>query len=230
MIGRLRGTIVHRGDDVVLLDVNGVGYVVHCSTGTLAGLPSTGQPVTLYTDLLVREDLLQLSGFLHPAERDLYRKLLTVQGVGARAAQSIVGTLGFRSTIRAITLGDWQSITAAPFIGKRISQRIVNELKEKMADLIESTGSYGSTVGEDGTRDDLADQAVANGSRTEPAGPMTDPATSSHADCISALVNLGYSRTEAAEAVALASREGDDADTAGLIRISLRLLARKSDQ
>ena len=227
MIGRLHGVVVLSDANSVLLDVNGVGYIVHCSQGTLAGLPSPGKQVTLYTDLLVRDDLLQLSGFLHPTECELYRMLLTVQGVGVKAAQSIVGTLGVQVTIRAISSGDWGSITSAKHIGKRISQRIVNELREKVPDLVERTKALGTAVQVE------SEAGTVNTGGTEVADiPETGQAmvSSSHVDSISALVNLGYSRMDAAEAVALATREGEDLDTAQMIRWSLRVLARKSER
>jgi len=231
MIGRLRGIIVDCRDDSVLLDVNGVGYVVQCSMATLARIPPPGEPLILYTDLLVREDLMQLSGFLHPAECDLYRALLTVQGVGARAAQSIVGTLGVRKAIQAISLGDWNAITAAQYVGKRIAQRVVNELKEKSTALIERAESHaGFLPGSDGI---VAGDADGDGGDPEVVGlglTPESPGSVSQADCISALVNLGYSRADATLAVVRAVGEGDDLDTEQVIRQALRSLGRSTER
>ncbi|PKP72691.1 MAG: Holliday junction branch migration protein RuvA, partial [Alphaproteobacteria bacterium HGW-Alphaproteobacteria-6] len=131
MIGRLAGILAHRGSDQVLIDVRGVGYVVHVSTRTMAALPATGGACVLYTDLLVREDLLQLFGFATMAEREWHRLLTTVQGVGAKASMAILGTLGPEGTGRAITLGDWSAIKAAPGVGPKLAQRVVMELKDK---------------------------------------------------------------------------------------------------
>ncbi len=231
MIGRLRGIVVDLRDDAVLLDVNGVGYLVHCSATTLARIPPPGEPLILYTDLLVREDLMQLSGFLHPAECDLYRALLTVQGVGARAAQSIVGTLGVRNLLQAISLGDWNAITAAQYVGKRIAQRVVNELKEKSTLLIERAESHaGFRPGSEGmttTDASQSDDGLVVGPDILPDGS----GSASLADCISALVNLGYSRADATLAVARAVGDGDDLATEdAVIKKALRSLGRNAQR
>ena len=117
MIGKLSGRIDYRGEDHVLLDVRGVGYVVFCSERTLATLPGPGEAVALYTDLVVREDLLQLYGFPSLVEKEWHRLLLTVQGVGAKAALAIQGALGPEGVGRAIALGDVTAIKAAKGIG-----------------------------------------------------------------------------------------------------------------
>ncbi|MFW5655523.1 MAG: Holliday junction branch migration protein RuvA, partial [Roseicyclus sp.] len=131
MIGRLSGRLDHVGRDHALVDVGGVGYVVHCSERTLAALPPPGAPVSLFTELLVREDLLQLFGFLDAYERDWHRLLVSVQGVGAKAAMAILGTLGAEGVARAVALGDWGAVRAAPGVGPKLAQRVVNELKGK---------------------------------------------------------------------------------------------------
>ncbi|WP_043918671.1 Holliday junction branch migration protein RuvA, partial [Jannaschia aquimarina] len=131
MIGRLTGRLDHKGPDHVLLDVNGVGYVVHCSDRTLAALPAPGQPARLWTELLVREDLMQLFGFLTMQEREWHRLLTSVQGIGAKASLAILGTLGADGIGRAIALGDANAVRAAPGVGPKIAQRVVNELKGK---------------------------------------------------------------------------------------------------
>ncbi|NQV67335.1 MAG: Holliday junction branch migration protein RuvA, partial [Rhodobacteraceae bacterium] len=112
MIGKLSGRIDFRGNDHILLDVRGVGYIVHVSERTLAGLPPVGQAVALYTELLVREDLLQLFGFPTMLEKEWHRLLMTVQGVGAKAAMAILSALGPEGTARAITLGDVRAVQA----------------------------------------------------------------------------------------------------------------------
>ncbi len=110
MIGRLAGRIVHRDLDHVVIDVGGVGYVVHVSERTLAGLPGLGEAAALFTDLLVREDLLQLFGFPTVAEKEWHRLLMGVQGIGAKASMAILGTLGPDGVARAIALGDWSAV------------------------------------------------------------------------------------------------------------------------
>ena len=129
MIGRIAGRIDHRGTDHVLIDVRGVGYIVFVSDRTLAQLPGVGEAAALYTDLLVREDLLQLFGFTSLVEKEWHRLLMGVQGIGAKASMAILGTLGPDGVERAIALGDWNSVKAAPGVGPKIAQRVVNELK-----------------------------------------------------------------------------------------------------
>ncbi|KAB2883135.1 MAG: Holliday junction branch migration protein RuvA, partial [Albidovulum sp.] len=131
MIGRIAGVILHRAMDHVLIDVRGVGYVVHVSQRTAAALPPVGGACALYTELLVREDLLQLFGFPTLLEKEWHRLLTTVQGVGAKASMAILGTLGAEGVGRAIALGDWSSIKAAPGVGPKLAQRVVMELKDK---------------------------------------------------------------------------------------------------
>ena len=131
MIGRLAGRLDYRGTDHVLIDVGGVGYVVYVSDRTLAALPGPGEAVALYTDLLVREDLLQLFGFTSPLEKEWHRLLMSVQGIGAKASMAILGTLGAEGVGRAISLGDANAVKAAQGVGPKIAQRVVNELKDK---------------------------------------------------------------------------------------------------
>ncbi|MGY9047568.1 MAG: Holliday junction branch migration protein RuvA, partial [Rhodobacterales bacterium] len=131
MIGRVAGRIEYKGDDHVLIDVHGIGYIVYCSDRTLASLPRAGEAAALFTDLLVREDLLQLFGFLSLVEKEWHRLLMSVQGVGAKAALAILGTLGPDGVSRAIALGDMNAVKAAKGIGPKTAQRIVLELKDK---------------------------------------------------------------------------------------------------
>ncbi len=201
MIGRIAGRLEHRGADHVLIDVGGVGYIVHVSDRTLAALPGRGEAVALWTELLVREDLLQLFGFPTLAEKEWHRLLMGVQGVGAKAAMAILGTLGADAVERAIALGDWSAIKAAPGIGPKISQRVVNELKGK--------APAGSSV---------APIPLAGSAAGAEAPRAQDEA-------LSALANLGYAPTDAHRAVAEAAGAMPDADTAALIRGALRRLA-----
>ena len=122
MIGRLAGRIDYRATDHVL---------VYCSERTLAALPAVGEPVALYTDLLVREDNLQLFGFTTLIEKEWHRLLMSIQGVGAKASLAILGALGPDGVGRAIALGDWNSVKMAKGIGPKTAQRVVNELKDK---------------------------------------------------------------------------------------------------
>jgi len=228
MIGKLTGRLDMRGTDHVLIDVRGVGYVVFCSDRTLAALPGIGEPVALYTDLLVREDLLQLFGFPSLQEKEWHRLLLSVQGVGAKAALAILGALGPDGVSRAIALGDWNAVKAARGIGPKTAQRVVNELKDK-APAIMAMGQTAASVPDAGDVIDPGDPGAAGaGPAAQRAHtPQTRPAppVPAQAEALSALSNLGYAPGEAAAAVAEVLGDMPDADTATLIRAALQRLA-----
>ncbi|CTQ49933.1 Holliday junction branch migration protein RuvA [Jannaschia donghaensis] len=209
MIGRLTGRLDHKASDHVLLDVQGVGYLVYCSDRTLAALPPVKSPVALWTELLVREDLLQLFGFLTVQEREWHRLLTSVQGIGAKGSLAILGTLGADGVGRAIALGDAAAVKAAPGVGPKIAQRVVLELKGKAPAMMLMEG---------GTDDALIDTPQA--AQVAVAKPK---AIAASAEALSALSNLGYAPADAARAVAEAA---DGADTTSdLIRAALKLLA-----
>ena len=221
MIGKITGRIEYRGTDHVLIDVRGVGYVVHVSERTLAALGGAGDYAALYTEMVVREDLMQLIGFLTLVEKEWHRLLTSVQGVGAKAAMAILGTLGPDATSRAIALGDWGAVKAAPGVGPKIAQRVVNELKDK-APAVMAMGLGPAVPAPAGAppEDDMVIEPA-------PATAAPPPARASgQADALSALQNLGYGPSDAASAVAQAAGEGASA-TADLIRAALRLLAPK---
>jgi Holliday junction DNA helicase RuvA len=207
----------HKGPDHVLIDVGGVGYVVHVSDATLAALPPVRAPVSLWTELLVREDLLQLLGFLTALERDWHRLLTGVQGVGAKASLAILGTLGPDGLARAIALGDAGSVKAAPGVGPKIAQRVVNELRGKAPAMM-------LMEGEDALLEVPAARASpAPAPEPGPPAPPAAPAGASQGDALSALANLGYAPMDAARAVAEAAGEGAG-DTGALIKAALRRL------
>ena len=226
MIGKLSGRLDWRGADQILLDVRGVGYIVHVNERTLAGLPGLGEAVALYTDLLVREDLLQLFGFPTMIDKEWHRLLMSVQGVGAKAAMSIMGALGAEGVARAINLGDARAIQAAQGVGPKLAQRVILELKSKAPGIM-AQGARLSAVAE-------ADDAVLEPMpAVAPRKPVSAATSAAHAragfaaDALSALVNLGYGHGDAAQAVATVGTEDPDADTARLIRASLKLLGPK---
>lgn len=224
MIGRLAGTVIARGGDHVLLDVRGVGYVVHVSERTLAALPGPGAAAVLYTELLVREDLLQLFGFLTPVEKEWHRLLTTVQGVGAKAALAILGSLGADGVSRAIALGDAAAIRRAPGVGPKLAQRVTLELRDKAPAVMALAGSLDSVLETD-TDPAPANDAPAARPAPRRAKAADDGRAQAQADALSALTNLGYGPSEAAQAVAQAA-EGET-ETPALIRAALRLLAPK---
>lgn len=224
MIGKLSGRIEYRADDHILLDVRGVGYLVYCSDRTLMALPSVGEAVALYTDMVVRDDLMQLFGFLSLVEKEWHRLLLTVQGVGAKASLAILSALGPDGVSRAIALGDWNAVKAARGIGPKTAQRVVNELKEKAPKVMAMSGGdmgLGAPVPQ-------LDEVIEPVSPSLPKTvPLPDSNTSAQVDAMSALSNLGYGPGEAAAAVAQAMSEDGKLDAAALIRAALKLLAPK---
>ncbi|MFP7571919.1 Holliday junction branch migration protein RuvA [Marivita sp. S2033] len=220
MIGRIAGRVEYKGDDHVLIDVRGIGYVVYCSDRVLAQVPGPGEAVALFTDLLVREDLLQLFGFPTLVEKEWHRLLMSVQGVGAKASLAILGTLGPDGVSRAIALGDWNSVKAAKGIGPKTAQRVVNELKDKAPGVM-AMGAGASVAAVAGDVDVLETVAPAT------ARPAPVMQASAQAEALSALGNLGYAPGEAAGAVAQATGDAPDADTSELIRAALKLLAPK---
>lgn len=219
MIGKLTGRLDYRASDHILIDIGGVGYMVYCSDRTLATLPGPGQAVSLFTELLVREDLLQLFGFTTLVEKEWHRLLMSVQGIGAKASMAILGALGPEGVGRAVTLGDWNAIKVAKGVGPKTAQRIVIELKDKAPGVMAMGGTLAAAQGSVVAAPD--NDAVIE---PMPAAPVTS--ASGQAEALSALVNLGYGQGDAASAVATAAVEGAS-ETEQLIRAALKLLAPK---
>ena len=224
MIGRIAGVILHRAADHVLIDVRGVGYVVHVSERTAAGLPPAGEAAALYTDLLVREDLLQLFGFPTLLEKEWHRLLTSVQGIGAKVSLAILGTLGPEGVGRAIALGDWSAVRKAPGVGPKLAQRVVMELKDKAPAIIAMGGALTVDAGSPVIEADAAATPSKAAARTAPAASA---AAAASAEALSALTNLGYAPSEAASAVAEAAAREPEAPMPALIRAALKSLAPK---
>ena len=228
MIGKISGRLDWRGPDSVLIDVRGVGYIVHVSERTLASMPVLGEAVSLFTELVVREDLLQLIGFPSMLEKEWHRLLVTVQGVGAKAALNILGALGPEGVARAITLGDAKAVQSAPGVGPKLAQRVILELKSKAPAVMAAGVSLSAQAEVD---DEVIEAIKAEPLAPKPAArkPKTDRAAEQRAahtaDALSALVNLGYGQGDAAQAVATVAADDPDADASGLIRKALKLLA-----
>lgn len=219
MIGKLTGRLDYRAVDHVLIDVGGVGYMVYCSERTLAALPGPGEAVSVFTELLVREDVLQLFGFTSLIEKEWHRLLISVQGIGAKASMAILGALGPDALGRAIALGDWNAIKVAKGVGPKTAQRVVIELKDKAPGVMAMGGTLALAQG----------SAAAKAGNDDVIEPIAAPAAttaSAQAEALSALVNLGYGHGDAAGAVAQAAGEGEQSTTA-LIRAALKLLAPK---
>ena len=205
MIAHLRGVLAAVGDDHAIVDVGGVGYLVTVAPATLERLPRVGEAVELHTELVLREDGMTLYGFPDPADRSWFRLLQTVQGVGAKVALSVLGTLPPSELANAIALRDKASVARTPGVGPKVAERIVTELKDKAPAFAN------------------VDPAVVH-----LAGAIDDHrAPRPVADAISALVNLGYGQPQAAAAIAAAARSaGEKAETAQLIRLGLKELAK----
>jgi Holliday junction DNA helicase RuvA len=204
MIGKLTGIIDEVGEDFAVIDVGGVGYVVHCSARVLSNLPVAGQRTTLYVETQMREDSIKLFGFTSSEEREWFRLLQTVQGVGAKVALSLLSSQTTHELGKAIAFGDKAQIGRAQGVGPKLAARIAAELKDKAVTL---------SVG--GSRDGAGGNVVG-------IAPIVGAAS----EAVSALVNLGYSQTQAATAVAtVVAREGEAMPLPQLIRESLRALS-----
>jgi Holliday junction DNA helicase RuvA len=204
MIGKLKGVVDEIGEDHLILDVHGVGYVLTCPARTLANLPAVGEAAVLHVETQMREDAIRLFGFSSQLERDWFRLLQTVQGVGARVALGVLSTLSASELASAIALQDKASVGRAPGVGPKVAGRIVSELKDK------APAFSGAAAAEIGLQ-------AAIGSGRAPGAV---------ADAVSALANLGYSQQQASAAVNKAlAKAGEGADSAQLIRLGLKELA-----
>jgi len=205
MIGKLKGIIDSYGEDNIIIDVNGVGYVVHCSARTLQSLPPQGDPVALAIETHVREDQIRLFGFVSDVEREWFRLLQTVQGVGTKVALSILSTLKPSELATAISMRDKAMVARSPGVGPKVAERIVTELKDKAPKYADLDPAVVRLAG-----------AVDEKSAPRPV-----------ADAVSALIKLGFGQPQAATAIAAAARAaGEGAETAQLIRLGLKELAK----
>ena len=205
MIGKLKGVVDSYGEDHVILDVHGVGYVVHASPRTLQALPQAGEATTLFIETIVREDMIRLFGFASALEKDWFNILLGVQGVGQKVALAILSTLKPGELANAIAMKDKAAIARTSGVGPKLAERICVELKDKAP-------AFGSI-----------DPAVAKLAGEADEGRVKGPLK----DAMSALVNLGYGQPQAAAAVAAASKAlGEDAAVSALIRQGLKELAK----
>ena len=205
MIGKLKGVVDSFGEDFVILDVQGVGYVVHCSARTLQRLPAVGEATSLSIETFVREDMIRLYGFRSDAEREWFRLLQTVQGVGAKVALALLSVLEPPALASAIATGDKGAVARAPGVGPRLAARLVAELKDKTPAFAPIDPALVALSG-----------AVEENRAPQPVS-----------DAISALVNLGYQQAQASAAIATVMKgAGEGAEAKVLIRLALRELAR----
>lgn len=231
MIGRVAGRLLYRAGDHVLIDVRGVGYLVHVSERVLASLPRNGEAVALFTELQVREDGWTLFGFPTLVEKEWYRLLVTVQGVGAKVALALLGALGPDALGRAIALGDWATLARAKGVGPRTAQRVANELRDRAPAVMAMAGLVGTTAVTthelDAGEAEVVEMPAAEPAAQRPARGRRDDEGMAQAEAMSALTNLGYGPGEAVQAVAQAAESHPGAGTPELIRSALRLLAPK---
>lgn len=205
MIGKLKGVVDSFGDDWVILDVQGVGYQVFCSARTLQRLPRAGEAAVLSIETVVREDMIRLYGFANDIEREWFRLLTTVQGVGAKVALGVLSVLDPGALATAIALKDLTALGRASGVGRRLAERIATELKDKAPAFADADPTVLRTAV------DVAEARLS--------GPV--------AEAVSALVNLGYPQIQAAGAVTAAAKAaGEDVTTEKLIRLGLKELAR----
>ena len=206
MIGRLKGIIDDKGDNWLLVDVNGVGYVVEVSSRVLANLPAIGEPVTLAIETYVREDQFRLFGFADEHERSWFMLLMSVQGVGAKVALAIQGVLSANELTQAVAAQDKAMVSRAPGVGPKVAQRIVQELKDKVPEAMFQVA----------------------GTQATPSGEAAVP--SAVADALSALENLGYAWAQAHQAVMQVMAQTDEdreaLTSAQLIRLALKELGK----
>ena len=202
MIAQLRGTVVHTDTQLIIIDVQGVGYAINVSGRTQGQLSALSGEVIILTEMQVREDSMTLFGFIDAAERDAFRLLITVQGVGAKAAMAILSVLDPNALTEAIVAGDKAMVARADGVGPKIAQRVVNELSEKIGKIPSlGIGAIGADFGVAAL--ETADAVIQQ-------------------DVVSALLNLGYGRSEAHAAVVRAQRAGADANVSSLIAAALR--------
>lgn len=200
MIALLKGRIEELGDGWAVVDVGGVGYLIFCSARTLGRL-AVGEAATVYVETHVREDHIHLYGFLEPTEREWFKLLTTVQGVGAKVALAILSVLSGDEITHAVAAGDKAQVGRANGVGPKLAQRIVTELKDKVAALA------------------LGPAAGAKGVKMDAPGPSVGGASPATRDATSALINLGYSPSDALSAVSHAANKlGEDADVGQLIK------------
>ncbi|MFL2841792.1 MAG: Holliday junction branch migration protein RuvA [Candidatus Puniceispirillaceae bacterium] len=209
MIAQLRGTIVRTDDQQTILDVHGIGYALNVSGRTQGQLVAMAGEVKLLTEMQVREDSMTLFGFLDLAERDAFRLLITVQGVGAKAAMAILSVLSPSDLTNAIIAGDKAIVARADGVGPKIAQRVVNELGEKIGKITSLGGAL--VIGDSGV-------GAAGGA----AGKLDGATVGLFGDAVSALVNLGYGRAEAHSAVTRVQAKAGGYNLSDVIAAALR--------
>ena len=222
MIGRISGILDYVSADHILVDVGGVGYIVYVTQSTISNLPNLGDIISLFTELVVKEDLLQLVGFITPVEREWYKLLTSVQGVGSKAALALLGQIPIQNISRAILLEDCTTITSAQGIGPKIAKRLVVELKGKVPNMIKFENKSGISL-KNGTKELIKKNYEINDQNFS-----QNNISQKEIDAISALMNLGYSQLNASQVIAkIIDASNEELDVEDIIRLSLKTLVSK---
>ena len=218
MIGKISGIVDLIDKDTVLVDVGGLGYMVNISLNTKNRLPQVGEKIALYTEMMVREDSIQLIGFSTALEKDWFRLLISVQGVGAKAALAILGVVSLKQLSRSIVLGNPELITSAPGVGPKIAKRIILELAQK-ALLLNS--DMEEQMNEKLTQTDQ--EIISDGKNDK----QINYASNGENEAISAMVNLGYDKNISTRIVAKVCSENSELEISEIIRLSLQRIVAK---
>ena len=218
MIGKISGIVDLIDKDMVLVDVGGLGYMVNISLNTKNRLPQVGEKIALYTEMMVREDSIQLIGFSTASEKDWFRLLISVQGVGAKAALAILGVVSLKQLSRSIVLGNPELITSAPGVGPKIAKRIILELAQKALLLNSDTEEQ---MHEKLTQTDQ--EIISDGKNDE----QINYASNGENEAISAMVNLGYDKNISTRIVAKVCSENSKLEISEIIRLSLQRIVAK---
>ena len=229
MIGKITGVVDYVSSDHVLVDVSGIGYVVYVTGVTLRKLPVAGQKISLFTELVVREDLLQLIGFLTAVEREWYKLLTSVQGVGSKAALALLGHIPIKTLSRAILLEDSDTIKAAQGIGPKIAKRLVLELKGKVPEMLPLASNSPNSLTKRDSVMGVGEVDLQSFSEEKFDVKGLNKTNNIELDAISALVNLGYSQIDASKAIAeILNESNSNLSIEEVIRAALKILIIKA--
>ena len=226
MIGRISGKLNYISADHILVDVSGVGYILNVSQTTLANLPKLGNTVSLFTELVVKEDLLQLVGFITITEKEWYKLLTSVQGVGSKAALALLSQLSISTLSRAILLEDSSTITSAQGVGPKIAKRIVVELKGKVPSMIKFNDK--NDLSSNHLNSGLDNSSNKINKKSLEQDFSKNDISQREIDAISALINLGYSQLDASQVIAkIINSSDDELNIEDIIKLSLKTLVSK---
>ena len=226
MIGRISGVIDYISEDHIIIDVGGVGYIVYVTQITISNSPKLGEKISLFTELIVKEDLLQLVGFISPVEREWYKLLTSVQGVGSKAALALLGQIPIQVLSRAILLEDSTTITSAQGIGPKIAKRLVVELKGKVPNMIKIQSKSETAL--DNLSNSTTSQTYEISQQKIDQEFSRNDVSQIEIDAISGLINLGYTQLNASQVVAKVINDSrEELVVEDIIRLSLKTLVLK---